>query len=168
MPKRLSVVIVLLALVSLGVVACSGETAPLGVGDPAPDFQLHDMNGQPVSLSDFRGELVLINFWATWCGPCRGEMPYIQAGYDSWSERGLTVLAVNIGEASTRVEQFMQAYGHSFPVLFDVTGEVSVRYNVTAIPTTYFVDSDGIIRVIKVGPFSSLAEIEEITVQIAP
>jgi len=137
------------------------------VGEPAPDFQIISSNGQPGSLSDFHGKPVLINFWATWCSPCRSEMPYIQQVYEEWSGQGLVVLAINIGESSSQVERFIQAYNLSFPVLLDMAGKVAEQYNIRYIPTTYFVDGSGIIRDIRIGPFSSAAEIEDILTKIS-
>ena len=152
----------LLMLLALGmlVTGCSAPVEAPQIGKSAPSFRLTDIDGESISLSDFRGKPVLINFWATWCSPCRFEMPYIQEVYDEWSGQGLVVLAVDIGESPSQVEKFIQAYNLSFPVLLDVAGKVAEQYNVRYIPMTYFIDGSGIIRDIKIGPFSSLAEIE--------
>ena len=137
------------------------------VGEPAPDFQIISSDGEPGSLSDFHDKPVLINFWATWCSPCRSEMPYIQQVYDEWSGQGLVVLAINIGESSSQVEKFIQDYDFSFPALLDMAGKVAEQYNIRYIPTTYFVDGSGIIRDIKTGSFSSAAEIEDMLTKIS-
>ena len=131
-------------------------------GKPAPDFQLNTLDGQSVSLSDLKGKPVLLNFWATWCGPCRIEMPFLQQIYDEWRGRGLVLLAINIGENPSQIAEFMQSQGLSFPVLLDSDGEIAQKYNIQYIPSTFFIDKDGIIQDMKVGAFQSKAEIESI------
>ena len=131
-------------------------------GRPAPDFQLQSLDGETISLSGLQGSPVVINFWATWCGPCRMEMPFIQQLFNDpeWSEQGLVILAVNLGEPASAVREFMEANGLSFTVLLDTEREVMKIYNVSAIPTTYFIDKSGIIRDIKVGAFRNKADID--------
>jgi len=132
------------------------------IGNLAPDFQLNNLNGQPVSLSDFRGKPVLVNFWASWCPPCRSEMPFIQdiSVDKNWAEEGLVVLAIDIGESASTVRAFVKDEGLTFPVLLDTTWDVSFEYYILSIPTTYFIDREGIIQDLKIGPFSSVTEIE--------
>lgn len=143
------------------------ETAPeleVGpqVGKLAPDFKFMNPGGKNISLSDLRGSSVMLNFWATWCGPCKIEMPLIQElAYDEEkADKGLVLLTVNGGESADKVARFMNEHGFSFPVLLDTQMGVARAYNVRAIPTTFFIDRDGIIKDIKVGAFSSTAEIE--------
>jgi cytochrome c biogenesis protein CcmG/thiol:disulfide interchange protein DsbE len=138
------------------------------VGKPAPDFTLPALDGQTVALSDLQSEPVMVNFWATWCGPCVHEMPFIQEVYEVWSEKGLVLLAVNIGESQPQVHSFMQENRLSFLVLLDGTGEVAERYSVRGIPTTVLVDSEGVIRNIKVGSYPSRAAIEADLKKIIP
>jgi thiol-disulfide isomerase/thioredoxin len=138
---------------------CGGQESLLG--EPAPGFQFQGPGGQPVSLSDLQGSPLLLNFWATWCGPCRMGMPYLQQIWDEWQEDGLLLLAINIGESPSDVEGFMQGQGFSFPVLLDSEGAIAEQYGIQAIPTTFFIDSDGIIQEVKVGAFQSMAEIED-------
>jgi len=155
--------IILSATVFLGVftISCSTETNQNPwIGKPAPDFQYQDADGQSVSLSNFRGRPVLINFWATWCYPCRIEIPYILQVYNKWSDDGLVLLTINDGESPSRVGEFMQSQGLSFPVLLDIKGSIAQNYNVVGLPTTFFIDKDGIIQDVKVGAFRSVAEIE--------
>lgn len=168
MDKLLKVMLAIIltsALVSgVALAGCSGPSlnpAPQ-VGRPAPDFQLPGLDGQPVSLSDLRGRPVLINFWASWCPACRFEMPFIQEIYEDkeWSDKGLAILAVNIGESPSLVARFMEDYGLSFPVLLGTNNNVSRDYNIRGIPATFFIDKDGIIQDMKIGAFSSKAEIE--------
>ena len=162
MNRILHVILVLVIALSLTTTACQSkpDSAPQ-VGRPAPEFQLPNLEGQSISLGDFRGKSVLINFWTTWCPPCRSEMPYIQEVYEEWSDKGLVVLAIDIGESSSKVENFMQSYNLSFPVLLDSNQSVSLKYRIRAIPTTFFIDKDGIIQDISIGAFPSKAEIEE-------
>ena len=131
-------------------------------GNLAPDFQLADMDGQSVSLSDFRGKTILLNFWASWCGPCRAEMPFIQEVFEDkrWSDNGLVILAINLGEDPATVKRFMQNNEISFPVLLDIKQNVALEYNIRNIPASFFIDKDGIIRDKVVGAFPSKAEIE--------
>ena len=168
MKQRLNILLLVILASGILVTGCSTPTEVPEIGKLAPGFQLTDTDGQSVSLSGFKGEPVLLNFWATWCGPCRMEMPYIQEVYNRRSEHGVVVLSINIGESLTRVEEFMQDYNLSFPVLLDFEGNVAERYNVGGIPTTYFIDSEGIIRDMQIGAFRSVAEIEDILNMISP
>jgi len=155
-------VILLIILISgLLITGCSGGTNPEPVvGKPAPDFQFKNLEGQSVSLSDFQGKPVLINFWQVRCPPCRAEMPYIQQVYDEWRGKGLVILAINIGESPSQIKEFMQSQGLSLPVLLDKGGKVAEKYNIWFIPTTFFLDKDGIIQEKIIGPFQNKAQIE--------
>jgi thiol-disulfide isomerase/thioredoxin len=103
------------------------------------------------SLSAFRGKVVFLNFWATWCGPCRSEMPSMEALYNRFKESGLEILAVNSGEDQEEVLSFMKSNGLSFPALLDVDGKVSGAYGIQAIPTTFLIDREGNIILRMVG-----------------
>jgi len=179
---KVMLVITLLSVLTSGllVIGCfagpeppDGEspTAPVEgaqVGNLAPDFQLQSLDGQTVSLGNLQGKPVLINFWASWCGPCRSEMPYIQEIYEEWVDKGLVLLAINIGESSSKVEEFMQGLNLSFTVLLDTKQDVAQRYNVTGIPTTFFIDKDGIIQDKVIGPFQNKTQIENRLSKIIP
>ena len=102
----------------------------------------------------------MLNFWATWCPPCRYEMPFLQEIYEEWSDKGLVLLTVDIGESSATVSDFMQDNRLSLPVLLDTSQVVAQRYNITAIPTTFFIDKDGIIQEKKIGAFTGKESIE--------
>ncbi len=165
----LSVVMILATMLTMA--GCSDGTVagPVsGDGDIAPDFTLQNLDGQTVSLGDFRGKPVLLNLWATWCGPCRGEMPFIQEVFEDteWTERGLVILAVNLGESTAAVQEFMDKNGLSFTVLLDTKNEVGTQYNARYIPTTYLIDKDGIIRNIKVGAFARKSDIDRLIMDI--
>ncbi|GAC1639426.1 MAG: TlpA disulfide reductase family protein [Herpetosiphon sp.] len=119
---------------------------------PAPPFTLVTSTGMPVTLSDFKGQVVLLNIWATWCPPCRAEMPTIEATYKQYHGQGFTVLAINIQESSGTVAAFMTKYGLSFPALLDRDGKVSGTYQAFALPSSFFIDRLGIVRAIYRGP----------------
>ena len=159
---------IMLTIFTLGLLITGCPPAGTKIGNLAPDFQLQYLDGNTVSLSDLRGSPVIINFWATWCGPCRSEMPFIQEIYNEWQDRGLVILAINLRETSSLVSQFIQDNNLSFPVLLDANGNVALEYNVTGIPTTFFIDKDGIIQESKIGPFSSKEDIEEELEHIMP
>ncbi len=121
-------------------------------GSVAPAFTLRDLNGQNVSLSNYRGRVVFLNFWATWCGPCREEMPSMERLHRALGSRGLAVLAVNLREDAAEVARFMRKYQLSFPALLDSDGQVSSLYRVWALPMTYIIDGGGQIIGKKAGP----------------
>ncbi len=173
MTKMLKVmlVITLVSVLTPGLVmaGCSPSSAQgVEVGNLAPDFQLQNFDGQTVSLGNLQGKPVLINFWATWCPPCRDEMPYIQEIYEEWSDKELVVLAINLGESSAKVEEFIQSYNLSFTVLLDTKQDVAQRYNITGIPTTFFIDKAGIIQDKVIGAFQNKAQIENRLGKIMP
>jgi peroxiredoxin len=129
-------------------------------GKTAPDFTLPDLNGETVHLNDFRGKPVLLNIFATWCGPCVDEMPLIQQVYETRAPDGLVVLVMNTGESADEVRQFMQENGYTFPVVLDGDQSVTQKYSVRGIPTTFFIDSDGVIVETRVGAFADIEQIE--------
>ncbi len=122
--------------------------------DPAaaPDFTLRDVQGNSVSLRDLRGRVVFLSFWATWCPPCRIEMPSMERLYQRLRDRGLVMLAVDRRETRKQVATFMKDFQLSFPALLDIDGTVSSLYRVSALPTTYLIDRRGKIIGKKVGP----------------
>jgi peroxiredoxin len=127
------------------------ENRVLAVGDTAHNFHLKDLEGSVVSLGDFQGQPVVVNFWATWCAPCRLEMPALQAAQDSYQEDGLVVLAVNDQESNADVTAFVEELDLRLTTVLDQDGIVSRLYNVFNFPTTYFVDADGVITAVHRG-----------------
>ncbi|MFC4025702.1 peroxiredoxin family protein [Oceanobacillus longus] len=116
------------------------------IGDQAPDFELMTMTGEKVTLSDYKGKRIMLNFWATWCPPCREEMPDMQKFY---KDKDAVVLAINLTDMERnkdQVTQFADELGLTFPILMDEEGEVSTLYRISPIPTTYMIDSKGVIR----------------------
>ena len=151
------------ALLTVGVLGCGEEksnpghdpddTPPVGLkespqeGFLAPDFTLQDLGGTSYTLSDFRGEVVLVNIWATWCGPCRREIPSLERLYQSRRDKGLEILAVSVDRtSSSKVASFAAKHQMSFPVLPNPRGDVGNKYWARSIPSTYLVDKKGVIR----------------------
>ncbi|HTJ17152.1 MAG TPA: TlpA disulfide reductase family protein [Steroidobacteraceae bacterium] len=121
------------------------------VGKPAPDFALRSMQGPSMRLSEHLGEVVVINFWATWCGPCRQEMPLLDALYGKYKQAGLVLLSVNIDEKVEPAIEMAQTLKVSYPVLFDARKEVSRAFDVGAMPVTVLVDRAGVVRYVSEG-----------------
>lgn len=141
------------ALGAFNLLGLSGSGTGAFVGKEAPQFSLSDTNGRQLDLATFRGRVVIVNFWATWCPPCRQEMPLFQNVYLQ-NYKQLYVLAVNVEEPSGVVSNFLANRHITFPVLLDSDGDVSALYRVTALPTTYIIDQEGIIRFTHVGLMS--------------
>jgi peroxiredoxin len=120
-------------------------------GQVAPDFALKSSTGENLRLSEYRGDVVMINFWATWCGPCRQEMPLLDELYTRYERVGFSLLGVNIDDDSRRAMQMIEELGVSFPVLFDARKEVSELYKVEAMPVTVLVDREGNVRYVHHG-----------------
>ena len=136
---------------ALAVLATSSLAASDLAGLPAPDFALKSSTGENLRLSEYRGDVVMINFWATWCGPCRQEMPLLDQLYTRYERVGFSLLGVNIDDDSSRAMDMMKELGVSFPVLFDARKEVSQLYNVDAMPVTVLVDREGNVRYVHKG-----------------
>jgi thiol-disulfide isomerase/thioredoxin len=115
------------------------------------NFILPLLDGTRISLSQYNGKVVFLNFWATWCGPCRSEMPSMEAVYQKLKNRGFEILAVNLGESKNEVSAFMNEYKLNFPAVLDERGTTGNYYNIQAIPTTYIIDKRGLIIARMVG-----------------
>lgn len=124
--------------------------API-VGSPAPDFSLANLKGQSITLSELKGKPVLINFWATWCGPCRVEMPAIQTAFEAHKGEGFTVLAVDADEPLADVEKFFSDLNLTFEALLDPDLVVNDQYRIMAYPSSFFVGRDGAIAAFQIG-----------------
>jgi peroxiredoxin len=129
--------------------------APPRVGQEAPDFSLPDLNGKLVKLSELRGQPVLINFWATWCIPCKQEMPAIDAAYQAHKDQGFTVLAIEIEEPADEVTQYVQDLKLTFTPLLDRDPRVFDRYGVRAMPSSFFIDRQGKVSAVHFGPLTN-------------
>ena len=132
----------------------------------APDFTLPTLSGGTIRLADFRGKVVLLNFWATWCVPCRMEMPALEAFYQRHKDAGLAVLAINLDTLSTTsVEAFVQEVMVTFPVALDPSWSIAGGYRVLGLPTTYFIDRAGNVVVREVGERDWLDEVSRVAVE---
>jgi cytochrome c biogenesis protein CcmG, thiol:disulfide interchange protein DsbE len=119
---------------------------PVQMEFPAPDFHMTDLHGQSVSLADTRGQVVLINNWATWCPPCREEMPALEAFYQKYQDRGFVVIAIDAGEPAKDVQEFVERLGLTFPVWLDPDQEALKTFRNPALPSSYLVDREGTVR----------------------
>jgi peroxiredoxin len=119
----------------------------------APEFTLNSLGGEPYALSDLRGQVVVVNLWATWCPPCRAEMPALQSAYEAYQDEGMVLLAVNTTDQDSvaAVEGFVDEFGLTFPILLDFEGLVSRLYQLQALPSTFFIDRDGVIQKVVIG-----------------
>ncbi len=136
-----------LAALAMTVVLTAPLSAGTGLdGQEAPDFALKSLGGENMRLSEYRGEVVMINFWATWCGPCRQEMPLLDELYNRYQRVGFQLLGVNIDDDPRRAMEMAESLGISFPVLFDDRKQVSELYRVEAMPVTVILDRQGVVR----------------------
>ncbi|MCH7588839.1 MAG: redoxin domain-containing protein [Chloroflexi bacterium] len=121
------------------------------VNSPAPDFNLQSVAGETIRLSDLRGQPVLINFWATWCAPCRIEMPALQDRFETYSEEGFAILAVDFDEPAEAVLAFGEEFGLTFDLLLDPGGKIQDLFRIRGYPTSFFLDEQGVIKVVHIG-----------------
>lgn len=140
----------------------AAELPELKTGSPAPDFQLTGLDGQTGRLSDYRGRAVVINFWASWCAPCKNEMPLLQKYSQKYSP-GLVVLGINSQESARIAGEFVKEMGVSFPVYLDESGKTGADYQVRGFPTTFFVDAQGVLRTLHIGELDE----EQLTAYLA-
>jgi len=173
--STLFTILTAIAAISLGLPlsGCSSSSASetAVVGAKAPDFNLPDLNGSTVSLSNLEGSPVLINFWYTGCPPCRNEMPYLQQVHSENEEAGLIVLAINAGENSSTIVEFLDNNELSSlldTILVDSKGDTFQKYGIQYFPTTYFIDRNGIIKEKVIGAFPSKESIDKRLEQILP
>ena len=134
-------------------ISTAGEIPAPRQGFLAPDFTLQSLEGKTYTLSELRGQAVLVNLWATWCPPCRAEMPAMQKMYKEYKEQGFVVLALNMTYQDTpsAVLPFSQEYGLTFPILLETNGKVAQRYQLRSLPSSFFIDRDGIIQEVVIG-----------------
>jgi len=169
MRRQLMVVGIVLAGLALGVWALlqfGPATGPIQPGARAPEFRALDIaTGDSVGLSDYRGKVTLVNIWATWCGPCREEMPSMQQAYAQLKDRGFEIAAVSIDESSIEdVRAFQREFGLTFDILHDRSGRIQQVYQTTGVPESFLVDRDGVIvkRLIGIHNWASEANIAQI------
>ena len=131
------------------------------IGYIAPDFNLPTIENKMMSLYEYRGKNVILNFWATWCGPCAYEIPFLRETGETWSKAGVVIIAVNTQDNEQDASLYARRNNLNFIIPVDPRGKVAALYNVRGLPTSFFIDSEGVIKSIKVGPFISAGEIEE-------
>jgi thiol-disulfide isomerase/thioredoxin len=148
---------VVLAVIVSGCVRLSTRSGMLEIGNPAPSFTLPDLGGRRVSLEQYRGKVVLLDFWATWCGPCRMIMPVLENLQKEYPD-SLVLLAINLQESRDEVREFMREQGLHSQVLLDEEGSVGSQYGAEAIPLQVLIDQNGIVRDILTGFSSSQAK----------
>jgi len=147
----------LLSIAFATILTAAGQLSAQTLGSPAPDFTLKTVGGGTASLSDYTGRPVFLNFWASWCKPCRGEMSDIIAAYDAYKDQHLQVLAINLSdqERMTDARRFADEFHMPFPVLLDQKGQVRKSYALRGVPTSVFIDIHRIVRLINPGPITS-------------
>ena len=138
---------VIVAALSVSLPALAGSSSPA----PAPAFTLASRAGQDVSLAQYKGQVVMINFWASWCGPCRQEMPLLESIYKKYNKMGFTMLGVNVEPDSNAANEWLKATPVSFPILYDRDSKVSKLYDVAGMPSTVIIDRTGKLRVLHRG-----------------
>jgi peroxiredoxin len=146
---RTVILIVLAAAVGYTLYAnfTKDEVQKVAIGEKAPDFELVDLNGEKHRLSDYEGQGVFLNFWGTFCKPCEKEFPYIDNQYKQFKDKGVQVLAVDVGESEFAVTKFAERHQLTFPIVIDTQGDVMTAYGVNPLPVTFLIDKDG--KVVK-------------------
>jgi peroxiredoxin len=128
------------------------EVVPVVPGTKAPEIEVRDLQGRAVSLSDYRGKLVFLNFWATWCPPCRDEMPSMERLYKAMKDKPFVMMAVSVDTDVKTVQHFREAMGYTFPMLIDIEQRAASRYQTTGVPETFIISPDGQILYKIIGP----------------
>lgn len=134
----------------------------------APDFTLQTVNGEPVSLSDFRGKPVMLIFWKINCAACQFQIPFTQAFYDEWSSDTIAVLTVNVRDSISAVQDYITSFGITYPVLIDSQGKVTQTYGIPGVPMTFLIDAKGILKAYKIGAFQSREQMESALQDVFP
>ncbi|WP_100402427.1 thiol-disulfide oxidoreductase ResA [Bacillus sp. FJAT-42315] len=140
----------------------------LQVGDEAPDFVLTDLSGEKHQLSDYKGKGVFLNFWGTWCAPCKEEMPHMETVSKEFKDQGVEVLAVNVGDSELQTKNFAKQYGLTFPIAIDTTKEVEKAYGVSRLPATYMINAEGKVEEIVVGGLVKEEQVRALFEKVKP
>ena len=166
---RFSLLLLMVGLIGFALyqVIKAGESDKPEVGEWAPNFQLPTLTGKPMSLQQLKGKAVVLNFWGSWCEPCRTEMPALTEIYRRYRAKGIVVIGINIAETDVTATQFVKQYKLDFPIWMDRDREVVDLYRIGPIPSTYFIDPTGKIAYVKEGPLA-LNELEKIILSIMP
>ncbi len=153
MKNRIAAAALLGAIVALSLPAWSAAdpAADSVTPAPAPAFTLQSRDGRQVSLAQFRGNVVMLNFWASWCGPCRQEMPLLESIYQKYKDLGFTLIGVNVEPDPKKANAWLEATPVTYPILYDTGSKVSQLYQVQAMPTTVIIDRKGMVRFVHRG-----------------
>lgn len=165
---RTTILILLIFAIGFTVYQIFHKNQVVKTGDTAPDFILTNLQGKQVHLKDYRGKKIVLNFWATWCDPCKKEMPYINKVNKTLDSKNVVILAVNIKETSFAVNSFKDRYNLTFPILLDKNGDVTNAYNIGPIPTTFFINKEGKVVDKVVESMPSTAFIEKKIAEMKP
>lgn len=152
--KRFTAAVTVLLLFSLPAYAAQ-------IGSPAPAFSLNDLKGKTVTLADYRGKVVMVDFWAPWCGPCKEEMPALEALYRKYSRAGLVIVGISVDESEKAISRFLEEVPLSFTVVPDNKGRAAEAYRFSNLPTVYVIGRDGIVRSIHKGFWKELTQVYE-------
>jgi len=154
---------VLIIIVCAALLSTSCTPSCPDIGKSAPEFTLKSVDGSAISLSDFRGKKIILNFWATWCEPCKFEIPFFQEIYSEQTGNNVVVIAVDVKENAATVQDYANSKSLTFPILLDTDAKVVQKYCLPgALPITLFIDAEGTIKARKIGAFRSQAEVESI------
>lgn len=167
-PIRVAILVVLLAALIFAVYSSfKKDSSTIAVGETAPNFSLQQLDGKEVKLADLRGKGVVLNFWGSWCVPCKTEMPELEKQSQAFTSKGVVFTGVNIGESPITVKQFVDQVGVTFPIWLDQQREITRLYNIGPIPTTFFIDKDGVVKDVVIGQMNA-AIIQEKVAKILP
>lgn len=166
---RTIILVILLAAVGYTLYAnlTKDEVQKVAIGEKAPDFELVDLNGKTHRLSDYEGQGVFLNFWGTFCKPCEKEMPYIENQYQQFKDKGVQVLAVNVGESEFAVKKFAERHQLTFPIVIDSENDVQSAYGINPLPITFLIDKDGTVIKSFTGSLTN-EKVEEFMKEIQP
>jgi len=159
---KVSLRLIVLGAIAIGLILATSlgvAAANPWVGKTAPDFSLQTLEGKTVTLNELKGKPVLLNFWACRCPHCQAEMSYFQEVYTELKDKELEIIGVNIKESAQEVSAYMDQNGYSLPVCLDTDGAVADSYGVRLLPSTYFIDKDGVIQEVVIAPFESKDDI---------
>lgn len=141
---------------------------PVQLNAPAPDIRLTDLDGNPVALSDYRGKVVLVNNWATWCPPCRAEMPDLQAYYEAHADEGFVLIGIDAGDSPEEVRKFVNAMRLTYPIWLDMEMVAVSKFRNLSLPSSYLIDRDGIMRAMWMGAINQATLEKYVTPLLTP
>lgn len=147
----------MLAIFGFGLINANRQ--PLEIGQPGPDFELTSFDGQPFNTAEMRGQVVLVNIWASWCVTCKDEARELEQAYQMFKDRGVVFLGVDWSDTETKALEYLDTYGITYPNGPDLGGRIYRAYRVRGVPETYVLDAEGKLAAVKIGAFASLQEI---------